>query len=72
VADDAATVSLVDRETQFTMAKNGERWQVVSLKDEQIVQRLVDRLTIGLPPVGQFFDDRPRGQPPGPKRRRRR
>jgi hypothetical protein len=72
VENDSAVVSIPGSGTQFTMVQNGNRWQVVALKDEQTVQTLVDRLTAGLPPVGQFFADAPRGQPPKQRRRRRR
>lgn len=44
--------NLKDRPVDLTMQKNGERWQIVAVKDETLAQRIVDDIAKDLPAVG--------------------
>jgi hypothetical protein len=43
-----------DRLVELTMERHGERWKVTAIKDEPIVQRIVDELIRDLPAIGQL------------------
>ncbi len=71
--NDTAKVVVPDRETELTLQRNGERWQIVGIKDNLLVQRLVDRLAEDLPAITPpTLDGLLQGRPPGSRRRRRR
>lgn len=67
-----AKVSIPNRETQLTMERNGDRWQVVGIQDAALVQRLVDRLAEDLPAIAPPVQGVMPGRPPGSRGRRRR
>jgi hypothetical protein len=43
-----------DRLVELTMERYGERWKVSAIKDDLIVQRIVDELIRDLPAIGQL------------------
>src|SRR5712691_1823065 len=43
-----------DRLVELTMERYGERWKVTAIKDDPIVQRIVDELIRDLPAIGQM------------------
>jgi hypothetical protein len=43
-----------DRLVELTMERYGERWKVTAIKDDPIVQRIVDELIGDLPAIGQL------------------
>jgi hypothetical protein len=72
-----ASFSKNDRTTNLTLAQNGERWQVVGMQDDAVIQRLVDKLMLNLPTIGLAPGAGATGRPPGANpsggsRRRRR
>lgn len=69
--NDRAQVTIPKRETELTLERNGQRWQVVGIKDEALVQRLVDQLTADLPPIAPPSGTTI-GRPPGSRGKRRR
>ena len=46
--------ALRDRQVELTMERYGERWKVTAIKDDPIVQRIVDELIRDLPAIGQL------------------
>ncbi|HKZ76852.1 MAG TPA: hypothetical protein VJ124_00905 [Pyrinomonadaceae bacterium] len=52
--DDKATVSTTIDEhgVELAMERDGERWKVTSVKDDSIVQRIVDEIIKDLPAIG--------------------
>ena len=43
-----------DRLVELTMERYGERWKVTAIKDDPIVQRIVDELIGDLPAIGRL------------------
>jgi hypothetical protein len=71
--NDTAKVAVPNRDTELTLQRNGERWQIVGIKDNSLVQRLVDRFAEDMPAITPpSLDSVLRGRPPGSGRRRRR
>ncbi len=63
------------RTVDLLLARNGERWQVVGIKDDGFVKSVVDRLKANFPAVGQPPGTIPpsnAGRSPGSSRKRRR
>lgn len=56
--NDAARVSatLDGRPTELTMQRNGERWKIVAVTDEELATRMVDNIAKNLPAVGSELD----------------
>lgn len=47
-----ATASMSDRNLQLTMHRDADRWKVVGVDDDALVQRVVDSVMKDLPPIG--------------------
>ena len=69
---DGAKVTLPNSKTELSLERNGERWQIVAIKDSSLVQRIVDQLTEDLPAIAAPIDPLSAGRPPGSRGRRRR
>ena len=69
---DTAKVTLPNSESELSLERNGERWQIVAIKDSTLVQRIVDQLTADLPAITAPLDQLSTGRPPGSRARRRR
>ena len=53
--DNARIIATVqDRPVELTMQRNAERWKVSAIKDEQLMQRLIDDLIKDLPAIRQL------------------
>lgn len=65
--DDAASVTVKagDRPIELTMRRNGERWKVVTVKDDQLAADISARLAASVPALAQ-----PAQQPQNQPRRR--
>ncbi len=48
-----AAFTLQDRNIDLMLGRNGERWQVVGIKDDGFVKSIADKLTANFPVVGQ-------------------
>ena len=70
--NDTAKVKVPNRDTELNLARNGQRWQIVGIKDASVVQRLVDRLAEDLPAIAPPVEGIMPGRPPGRGNRRRR
>jgi uncharacterized membrane protein len=71
---DKASVSatMEDRTTDLTMQRNGERWKIVAVRDDQLAARMVDNIAKNLPAVGSELEKllpKPGEQRPGKRRR---
>ena len=55
---DIARVSatLEGRPTELTMQRNGDRWKIVAVNDEELATRMVDNIAKNLPAVGSELD----------------
>lgn len=62
---DAATATFArgDKQTELTMRRNGERWRVVGVRDDDLTRGLAERLAASIPPA-------PPPPPPNQPRRR--
>jgi hypothetical protein len=58
----AGKVTTKPGDFELTMEHQGERWKVVSMKDETLVQQMVDNVVKQLPAVGELEN------PPNEKR----
>ncbi len=72
-----AVLTTQDRTIDLMLAPNGERWQVVGIKDDGFLKSVAGRLTANIPLVGQPPGTQPGGssnpgRSPGSSRRRRR
>jgi hypothetical protein len=61
-------VWLVERAFDLTMKRNGDRWQVTEVKDDVVVQRVVDKVMKSMPAIGNVDPNSPLFKKP--KRRR--
>lgn len=61
---------LTDREIEMTMKRAGDRWQVTEVKDEALVQRVVDNVMKELPAIGSVDSNSPLFKKPQRKRTR--
>jgi hypothetical protein len=59
---------LVTRAFDMTMKRNGDRWQVTEVKDDLVIQRVVDKVMKELPAIGSIDSNSPLFKKP---RRRR-
>jgi hypothetical protein len=52
---DAARVTapMPDRQVELTLRRNGDRWKVVEIKDNAVVERIVDNIIREFPAIGQ-------------------
>jgi hypothetical protein len=49
-------VTLKDRPVELTMERNDERWKVVSITDETLTTRIVDKIMKDLPAIGSEIE----------------
>ena len=47
------TAPVADRNVEFVMRRNGERWKVVGIKDDAVVDHIVDNIISQFPAIGQ-------------------
>lgn len=66
----AATV-VGQRNYELTLERAGERWKVVAIKDDALIQRIADQLIQELPAIGTEPGRGPMEPPGSPGRRRR-
>lgn len=45
-----------ERQTDLTMQRDGERWKIVAVKDDQLAARMVDNIAKNLPAVGSELE----------------
>ncbi len=71
---DAAKVKvpLLDREVELTMHRSDDRWQVTEVKDDVLVQHVVDNIMKELPPIGSIDSNSPLFKKPQRRRSRSR
>lgn len=67
-----ATASVSGRNLDFTMHRDGDRWKVVAVNDDAMVQRVADSVMKDLPPVGGFDANSPLFKNLGRPRKRNR
>jgi hypothetical protein len=74
IEDDTANVKawLVTRAFDMTMKRNGDRWQVTEVKDDVVVQRVVDNVMKSLPAIGSVDPNSPLFKKPQRRRSRQR
>ena len=63
-------VWLVDRSFDMTMKRNGDRWQVTEVKDDVVVQHVVDNVMKSLPAIGNVDPNSPLFKKPTRRRPR--
>ena len=61
---------LVTRAFDMTMTRNGDRWQVTEVKDDVVVQRVVDTVMKSLPAIGNVDSNSPLFKKPQRRRPR--
>ncbi len=49
-------VTLKDRPVVLTMNKNGERWKIVAITDDEMTARIVDKIMKDLPAIGSELE----------------
>jgi hypothetical protein len=54
-----ATASASNRNIDLTMRRDADRWKVVAVNDDALVQRVVDSVMKDLPPIGGFDSNNP-------------
>ena len=47
------TAPVKDRQVEFVMRRSGERWKIVGINDDAIVDRIVDNIISQFPAIGQ-------------------
>lgn len=67
-----AESAVVNTHFELTMRREADRWKVVDLKDDAVVQRVVDSVMKELPAIGAFDSSSPLFKNPGRSRKRRR
>jgi len=67
-----ATASMSDRKLDLTMRRTDDRWKVVGVNDDTLLQRVVDTVMKDLPPIGGFDTKSPLFKIPGRSRKRNR
>lgn len=48
------TAPVADRKVEFVMRRNGERWKIVGINDDAVVDQIVDNLISEFPAIGQI------------------
>ena len=66
------TGSASNRTIDLTMQRDADRWKVVGVNDDAMVQRVVDGAMKNLPPIGGFDPNSPLFKIPGRPRKRNR
>ena len=67
-----ATASASNRNIDLTMRRDADRWKVVGINDDALVQRVVDSVMKDLPPIGGFDSNGPLFKNLGRPRKRNR
>jgi hypothetical protein len=69
---DTAKVSTkrTDHPIEFTMRRDSDRWKVIALNDDALVQRIVDSMMKDLPAIGAFDSSNPLFKNPGKSRKK--
>jgi hypothetical protein len=67
-----ATASASNRNIDLTMRRDSDRWKVVGVNDDALVQRVVDSVMKDLPPIGGFDSNSPLFKNLGRPRKRNR
>lgn len=67
-----ASASPSGRNFDLTLQRNADRWKVVGLNDDAVVQRVVDSVMKDLPAIGGFDSNSPLFKNPGRSRKRNR
>ncbi|HET6892173.1 MAG TPA: hypothetical protein VFH31_13805, partial [Pyrinomonadaceae bacterium] len=47
------TAPVADRNIEFVMRRNGERWKIVGINDDAVVDHIVDNIISQFPAIGQ-------------------
>ena len=47
------TAPVTDRKVEFVMRRDGERWKIVGINDDAVVDRIVDNIISQFPAIGQ-------------------
>jgi hypothetical protein len=61
-----------NRVFEVMMRRDGDRWKVIGLNDERLVQTVVDSVMKDLPAIGAIDENNPLFKKPGKSRKRRR
>ena len=48
------TAPVTDRKVEFVMRRDGERWKIVGINDDAVVDRIVDNIISQFPAIGQI------------------
>lgn len=67
-----ATASVSDRNFDFTLHRDADRWKLVGVNDDALVQRVADSIMKDLPPTGGFDANSPLFKNLGRPRKRNR
>ena len=67
-----AAVNMSNRTFEVMMRRDGDRWKVIGINDERVVQRVVDSMMKDLPAIGEVDASSPLFKNPGKPRKRRR
>jgi len=67
-----ATASASNRNIDLTLHRDADRWKVVGVNDDALVQRVVDSIMKDLPPIGGFDSNNPLFKNLGRPRKRNR
>jgi len=65
-----ASPKTTDHPIELTLRRDSDRWKVVALNDDALVQRIVDSLMKDLPPIGAFDSTNPLFKNPGKSRKK--
>ena len=60
-----ASTGIQDRTIELTMQRYDDRWKITNLKDDVLIQRVVDNLMKEMPPIGGFDPRIPLLKTPG-------
>jgi len=67
-----ASASISNRNIDLTLHRDADRWKLVGLNDDALVQRVVDSVMKDLPAIGGFDSNSPLFKNPGRRRKRNR
>jgi len=67
-----ASASISNRNIDLTLHRDADRWKLVGLNDDALVQRVVDSVMKDLPAIGGFDSNSPLFKNPGRPRKRNR
>lgn len=65
-----ASTKMTDHPIELTMRRDSDRWKVVALNDDALVQRIVDSVMKDLPAIGAFDSRSPLFKNPGKSRKK--